>query len=59
MCIISFVTLDNDVLLYPLFQIDTMKCFYCPQKDVSLVSADLFRRFVGFFLPMVGGGVEI
>ena len=40
MCIIYSGTLDNIFSSILVVQIGTMKCFYCPQKDVSLVPWD-------------------
>ena len=75
MCITYFGTLDN-TFFYFLFsisifyfsisisllvvQIGTMKCFYCPQKDASLVPWDSVSRTDQNFLrdkyPVAGQG---
>ena len=62
MCIIYFGTLIKPFLSILVVQIGTMKCFYCPQKDVSLVPWDSLSPTGQTFLrdkyPDAGQGVR-
>ena len=54
--LIYFGTLDNTFLSILVVQIGTMKCFYCPQKDASVVLWDSLSPDDQIFLRDAGAG---